>query len=52
MAPADVQLLPKQISLQLLRERVQYFSERLPSQSRRQPVPHCRTVEAEAPLAG
>jgi len=38
------------MSLQLPRERVQW--ETAVAQSRRQTIPHCETVEAEAPLMG
>ena len=41
-------LLSKQTSLQLPRERVQ--SKTVVAQNRRQAVPDCGTVEAEAPL--
>ena len=44
-----VQLLSKQISLQLPRERVQW--ETAVAQSRQQSASHCATVEAETPLA-
>ena len=43
-------LLSKQIILQLPRKRVQWKT--VVAQSRRQAVPDCGTVEAEAPLAG